>query len=329
MIQSQAVSVAVIGLLGFGLAFAQGGTFTEDFSSDPARRGWVAVGETSLFRWDPTEQAVEVTWDSSKPNSYYAHPLNATIGRNDDFTIEFDLRLTDFVGGINPEKPNIFQLAVALINLDQASTTNFMRGSGMDSPNLVEFSFFPDPGGAWQWGPSITATMIDRTGINWSRGGFAPATLSIGDVFRVVMSYSAEKQVLRTDITRNGQPFVSVPDAVFTPEFTDLQVDHFAIASYSDRGQDPGFAGSILAHGTVDNVSVSTGIRLTNRVTPGSCSVSFQSSTNRLYTLERTADTKSWRAALPPAQGTGGSLTLTDTNAPEGMAFYRVLIQER
>jgi hypothetical protein len=45
---------------------------------------------------------------------------------------------------------------------------------------------------------------------------------------------------------------------------------------------------------------------------------------NRLYTLERSMNLSSWMEITPPAPGAGGSLTLTDTNAPAGQAFYRV-----
>src|SRR5512144_519711 len=92
---------AVAGVLALGFSGAQGGTFSEDFSSDPAQRGWVAVGDTNLFHWNVAERALEVTWDSSKSNSYYAHPLGGTIGRHNDFAVEFDLRLRDFAAGVD------------------------------------------------------------------------------------------------------------------------------------------------------------------------------------------------------------------------------------
>ncbi len=46
---------------------------------------------------------------------------------------------------------------------------------------------------------------------------------------------------------------------------------------------------------------------------------------NRLYTLERSVNLAAWTAVTPPAPGAGRPLTLTDTNAPAGQAFYRVV----
>ena len=50
-------------------------TILEDFSSDPATRGWRAVGQTNLFAWNATNQDLEVTWDSSQTNSYFCKAL--------------------------------------------------------------------------------------------------------------------------------------------------------------------------------------------------------------------------------------------------------------
>src|SRR5262245_17206653 len=114
-------------------------TISEDFSTDPATRGWKRLGDQDLFRWDSTNGSTDVSWDSSKSNSFFCLPLQ-NLGAEDDFSVSFQLRLKDYVAGINPAKRATFELSFGFFNMAQASASNFVRGSGIDSPNLVEFS---------------------------------------------------------------------------------------------------------------------------------------------------------------------------------------------
>lgn len=331
MYKIRLLALALAGLL-ITSASAQGAavTFQEDFSSDPAQRGWQVLGDANLFHWNAADQNLAVTWDSSQPNSYFARPLAWALSGDDDFCFAFDLSLSDFTAGIDPQKPNPFELSVGLINLAQATGTNFVRGSGWASPDLVEFSFFPDPGGAWIWGPSLTAMLCDWTGTNWSYGGFGPLSLTTGQVFHVALTYSSADRTLRTTVTSNGQSIGDISDAGLGANFLDFRVEHLAVCSYSDAGQDPSYAGSLLAHGAVDNFSVS----ITSAPPPNLAlcamndvwQVQFLSRTNRLYTLERSADFRSWTVVSPTTPGSGTSLALRDSAVPAGRAFYRVRV---
>src|SRR5688572_19392729 len=60
---------------------------TEDFSSDPHRRGWKAFGDTNLFHWNAANENLEVTWDSSRMNSFFQLPLGTIVSSNDDFSL--------------------------------------------------------------------------------------------------------------------------------------------------------------------------------------------------------------------------------------------------
>ncbi len=306
-------------------------TFQENFSSDPAARGWQAIGDGTLFQWNSTNGNVEATWDSSHSNSYFCYPLGTVLAKDDDFSFAFDLQLRDFAAGVNPLKPNPFELSVGLLNLSDATKTNFARGTGDDSPNLVEFSFFPDPGGDWIWGPSLTSTIADANATNynhWYGGGFAGLALTSNDVYHIELVYTASNQTLHTSMTCNGAPFGPMPDAVAGSDFTDFRVDHIAICSYSDALQDPYYAGSILAHGTVDNFTVTLPpapvSNVSGRFSDGAWQVEFESRTNWLYTLESTKDLRSWTDVSATTAGTGGTLVLSDTNALAPNAFYRI-----
>jgi hypothetical protein len=321
-------TVALVGLLA-GSGFQAGaGAFDDSFTTDPAASGWFAVGNTNLFRWDAAAGALAATWDSREPNSYFARPLGTVLTRTNDFCLVFDLKLTDFTPNIDPAKTNsAFQLSVGFINLASATAPGFHRGSGWESPNLCDFSFFPDPGGDWLYGPSLTAMIADGTGFNWSSGGFSAAGLASNDVFRVTMSYRAAEGLLRTELLRNGEPFLALSPAKLSPNFTDFQFDHVAICSYNDAGQWPGWEGSLLAHGAVENVCFAPWLPvndLTLLRTPTGCEVRFASHTNWLYTLQRTTDWQSWQGVTPATPGNDAALTLTDTNPPPASACYRV-----
>src|SRR5690348_2517826 len=99
-----------LALFGAMLAFLhprpqRAATTHEDFSSPPQNRGWAPFGDTNLFLWSPTNQNLEVTWDSSQPNSYFKFPLQTILSRQDDFSAGLELLLDDVMGGTSPQKP--------------------------------------------------------------------------------------------------------------------------------------------------------------------------------------------------------------------------------
>ena len=120
-------ALAAAGL--FLLSAVRAATITENFSADPLQNGWQIFGDTNLFRWDPVNRVLDVTWDSSQPNSYFYHPLGTILGTNDDFSLSFDLLLHDCAIGVNPALPDSFELAIGLLNYSEAAATNFLRGS--------------------------------------------------------------------------------------------------------------------------------------------------------------------------------------------------------
>ncbi len=325
-------SLAFAGL--FVLSAAHANTITENFTNNPWQNGWQVFGNTNLFQWNSVNQNLAVTWDSSQTNSYFYHPLGTILARDDDFSVAFDLRLNDFVAGIDPQMPSTFPLSVGFLNLAEASRPGFLRGTGYSAPDLAEFSFFPDPGGAWIYGPSLTVVMIDSTGFNYSSGGYAPDSLTTNDIYRVNLNYTASNSNLVMTITRNNEMFVSNDTASLGTNFTDLRVDTISISSYSQAGQDTNdhagviYAGSILAHGTVDNFVVNLpppAVQdLTGAFSNNLWQAQFISRSNWLYTLERTTNFISWTEVSAAASGNGTNLLLQDTNAPRGKGFYRV-----
>ena len=301
-------------------------TFREDFAANPATRSWRAFGDGSLFSWNSTNQNLEVTWNSSKPNSYFAWPLNTVLSRGDDFSFVVDLRLSDIASGTTPGKPFTFQLAIGFINLAEATATNFLRGTGTDSPDVAEFDYFPRS----DFDATVSPTIISSN-VQFASSFNFPLELTTNDWVHIVMSYTASNRTLVTTMTQNGMAFGPIQDVTLGTSFTDFRADHFALSSYSDAGQDPQFAGSILAHGVVDNVVITVPDPavpdLSGTIANGAWRIEFTARTNWLYALERTQDFQFWSAVSRVTPGANEPLTLADTNALAAHAFYRVRAQ--
>jgi hypothetical protein len=298
-------------------------TITENFSTDPLQNGWQIFGDTNLFQWDSTSQNLAVTWDSSQTNSYFYHPIGATLTKTNNFMLEFDFRLNDIAIGVDTNKPFTFQIAIGLLNFANATNEGFIVGSGYQAPNLLEFDYFPDSG----FGASVTTPIISSAN-NFASGGFTyPLELTPGADYHAVMIYTADNQTLHSTLTSNGVPVGPLQDTKITGTFGDFNVDTISINSYSDVGQDPNYSGSVLAHGVFHSLFFANPLPVT-RIDPGAPgNVQFTSTTNWLYTLERTTDLQSWTDASPVVSGIEGTLTLSDTNAPSDKAFYRVRAQ--
>ncbi|HTL56362.1 MAG TPA: hypothetical protein VL361_11835 [Candidatus Limnocylindrales bacterium] len=304
-------------------------TLGEDFSTDPSVRGWKVYGDASLFHWDSLNQNVQVTWDSSLPNSYFYRPLGNVLAKDDDFALEFDIRLSDIATNA---KSGPAEIAVGFLNFAEATSPNFWRDTGLDPVHgprdLVEIDYFP-AGYYPEFGPvspSFSPSIVSSNDAFAS--GFALLEMTTNDLFHIRLSYSGTNQTLSTVMTRNGEPFGPIGDVVLDTNFTDFRVDTVAICSYSDIGDS---YDSVLAHGEVDNLLVTMPPLPVGTVvgawTNNQWLVQFSTRTNWLYTLERTGDFQSWTSASASTAGTGSNLTLQDTNPPGVGAFYRIRAQ--
>ena len=298
-------------------------TLTENFSTNPLQNGWQVFGDTNLFQWDSTNQVLDVTWDSSQPNSYFYLPLGATRTRNDDFTLAFDLQINEAeASGYG------FELALGFLNLAEATNSDFQRSTGENSPDLVEFDYFPDVG----YGPTVWPALVDKySEFNYN----GPSDYAIyaplpGDWYHIVMAYTASNYTLVTTMTNfEGTSGIAIIDPLnfANPSypFTDFRVDTLSINSY----QDDGFGDSIYAQGVINNFVVTLPPHppvqnLTGNFNGGIWQAQFCSQTNWVYTLQRTSDFQCWTNISPTVAGNGTKLLLQDTNPPADKAFYRV-----
>jgi hypothetical protein len=322
---SLALAAASLSLLGA----ARAAILTENFTNNPLQNGWQVFGDPNLFQWDSTNQNLKVTWDSSQSNSYFYHPLGTILGTNDDFSMSFDLLLTDYAIGVNPSAPATFELATGLLNYAEATSTNFLRGGYPTQPDLAEFDFFqwddvqpyPDTNTVWP-------TFVDSENDFYYAGdsSYAVVELPTNLVMNVAMNYTAADQTCVLTITTNGAAVIA-PVVVALPGlygFGDYHLDTFAVESYS--GLDSG--GSLLAHGTIGHILLVVPPPPVTFLQAALCGgvgqVQFASLANWNYVLESSPDLITWSTNGPVVPGTGGNLILRDTNSIQRQQFYRV-----
>lgn len=310
-------------------------TREQRFTTDPATQGWSSFGDPELFHWNAATGAVDVTWDSSHPNSYLFYPLKTLLTRHDDFRAELDLILHDIAGGVDEDKPGPMQIAFGFQNRRDAQFSTFNRGTATDSPNLVEFNFFPDTG----FGPTVwPAVYSTNSAMNYNGSGdFNLFDLPTQTPLHIVLAYTSSNQTVTLSIWTNGAlvgPVTAVPLSTnatsLSKPFTAFEVDTFSISSYTDVLPFPSpYGGSVLAHGAVDNVVLvypSPPIREEQfQSVSGQWEQSFLSRKGWTYTLQTTGDLRQWTDVGAAQQGNGQRLTLIDRSAtPSSSRFYRV-----
>src|ERR1035438_7857112 len=98
-------SLAIAGMFVISATCVVATTITENFTNNPSADGWQIFGDTNLFRWDSTNHNLAVTWDSAQPNSYFYHPLGATLNSASNFMFTFDFQLNDIAIGREGRTP--------------------------------------------------------------------------------------------------------------------------------------------------------------------------------------------------------------------------------
>lgn len=319
-------------LLIVALVRVPGATFSESFSVQPDK--W-ETWNAGPFAWDGAAANLKVTWDSRKTNSFFYYKAPFALTRADAFAVELTLRLDDLVLGIDPTKPATFPICFGFLNLADARRTNYFRGSGVSSSigprSIAEFTYFPDAG----LGATVGMALVSTNNQFVASHSF-PVELTLGDLFRVKMSYDPASQVMSMQLFRNGEAYGEAPDNSIDPlpypsRFGDFRLDAFSITSYSDTGQNPPqFAGSVLAHGIIDDVIITwpdPPITTLHGIFQGNgWIVQFSARLGWNYFLERSADLENWDR-VANATGREGPMELLDADPLAAMGFYRVVAE--
>ncbi len=294
----------------------------ETFADQPSQRGWTVTGDTSLFHWDAQEKNLAVTWDSSKSNSFFHIPLNTILSKEDSFELGFSMRLDDITIGTTAGKPFTFEIAVGFLNLTQATNATYLRGTGMNSPNLLEWDYFPDSG----FGASLSPTLI--SGRHQFATTFIASEVVTNTLYQFLLRYDGVAKELVLERGVSGLPLEKLGTVSLKPDFDDFRLDTLSVTSYTDAGQDPQWGGSILSHGVIYRIDAKLPpppVRdLSGAFTGGGWQTRFTSRTNWVYTLETSSDLRSWAPAVGAAPGTGAAQVMADPEQRPGAWFYRV-----
>ena len=291
----------------------------ENFSANPLANGWAAHGDESLFEWDAEGGALAVTWDSEKPNSNFHRPLGLTLTEADTFAFAFDIALDEVKAGHLDGQPYTFEVALGLINSKSAKADGFSRGTGSDSPNLVEWDYFPDTG----FGATISPTIVSAKS-QFAAGFTFPAALSAGKQYSVRMEYDPDERALKTFMLENGKVWKTIKTVALADDFVGFVVDAFSISSYTAKGSES----SLLANGSVDNLAIGVGRskpRIVNtRLADGQWTARSFGYGTADYLLERSADLRGWQPVRNGVREDGFYLRLIDENPSLGDGFYRL-----
>ncbi len=291
----------------------------EDFSADPLASSWVVHGDESLFEWDAEAEVLAVTWDSQKPNSSFHRPLGLVLTEADAFAFTFDIALDEVKAGHLDGQPYTFEVAVGLVDIESAMVDGFSRGTGSDSPNLVEWNYFPDTGFGATVSPAIAS------GKSQFAAGFTfPAALAAGEKYSVRMEYDPGDRTLKTFMLENSKAWKEIQSVKLQDDFSGFAVDAFSISSYTAKGTES----SLFATGTVDNLAIAVDRSQPRIVGARLIDGQWRARTFGFaaadYLLERSADLHDWQPVGNGVRSDGFYLRLIDEEPLDGGGFYRL-----
>ncbi len=304
-------------------------TITEAFETDPLTGGWEIHNDASLFVWNSANQNLQVTWDSSKTNSYMRLPIPEMTSEQ-DFSVSLDLLMHEIEIGTTEGRPSTFQFAFGFHHRAEADASNFFRGTGADTPNLAEFNFLPDSG----FGPTLWPAMFPTNGLmNYgSPSDFGLVEVPVDVPMRVTLSYTATDHTLEIHIRTNGVTLGEIVRAplIETNIHMGFVLDAFSISSYSDEGQFPSeFEGSIFALGTIDNIQLtlpdSSAFSASGALVAGRWEQTVIGRMGWFYTLQASTDLKNWADVSAEVEGADAAMTLSPSEPETNvLRFFRV-----
>ena len=291
----------------------------EDFSSNPLANGWAVHGDESLFKWDAEAGVLAVTWDSERPNSMFHRPLGLTLTEADAFAFSFDIVLDEVKAGYLDGQPYTFEVALGLLNIGSAKADGFSRGTGSDSPNLVEWDYFPDTG----FGATIS-TAVASAKSQFSAGFTFPAEMTAGETYSVRMEFDPAGRELKTFMLQNGTAWNEIKTVTLADDIAGFAVDAFSVSSYTAKGSEL----SLLAAGRVDNLAVAVARsqpRIVNaRLPDGQWAARSFGFGAVDYVFERSDDLREWQPVWNGVREDGFYLRLIDEAPLDGSGFYRL-----
>ena len=291
----------------------------ETFATDPLAKGWEIHGDRSLFSWDAEAEALRVTWDSEKPNSYFYRPLGQALTEVDSFAFTFQIRLGEVKAGHLEGQPYTFEIALGLLNSEAAASTTFNRGTGTDSPNLVEWDYFPDTGFGATISPAIAS---DKS--QFAAGFTFPAEMEVGKRYTIRMEFDGVKRLLKTDMLEDGKKWKTIAEVVMKNAMSGFSVDAFSISNYGAKGSES----SLFAVGWVDEIAVA--VQRSKPRWVRSKNEHGRWATKAFvfgdgWSVEQAEDFRQWKALDGAIKSDHFFLHLFDADPVKGNRFYRLV----
>ena len=291
----------------------------ETFDSDPLTKGWSVHGDKSLFEWDEDSESLRVKWDTERPSSFFYKPLGRVLTESNSFACTFQITLDSVKAGYLEGKPYTFQVALGLLNISSAIDKNFNRGTGSDSPNLVEWDYFPDTGFGATVSPAVASDKSE-----FSAGFTFPAELLIGKTYSIKLIYLSEERVLKTEMLEDGKSWENIQTVEISSDFSGFFVDTFSISNFSAKDSES----SLLAIGIVDEVAL-----VTSDTLPKLFGVKINGSQweaksfliePEIWKVESSNDVLNWNRAILDSDSLNYFQYFNDTVTNKEFQFYRL-----
>ena len=291
----------------------------ETFDSDPLTKGWSVHGDKSLFEWDEDSESLRVKWDTERPSSFFYKPLGRVLTESNSFACTFQITLDSVKAGYLEGKPYTFQVALGLLNISSAIDKNFNRGTGSDSPNLVEWDYFPDTGFGATVSPAVASDKSE-----FSAGFTFPAELLIGKTYSIKLIYNSEERVLKTEMLEDGKSWENIQTVEISSDFSGFFVDTFSISNFSAKDSES----SLLAIGIVDEVAL-----VTSDTLPKLFGVKINGSQweaksfliePEIWKVESSNDVLNWNRAILDSDSLNYFQYFNDTVTNKEFQFYRL-----
>ena len=291
----------------------------ETFDSDPLTKGWSVHGDKSLFEWDEDSESLRVKWDTERPSSFFYKPLGRVLTESNSFAFTFQITLDSVKAGYLEGKPYTFQVALGLLNISSAIDKNFNRGTGSDSPNLVEWDYFPDTGFGATVSPAVASDKSE-----FSAGFTFPAELLIGKTYSIKLIYNSEERVLKTEMLEDGKSWETIQTVEISSDFSGFFVDTFSISNFSAKDSES----SLLAIGTVDEVALATSDTLPKlfgvKINGSQWEAKAFLIEPEIWKVESSNDVLNWNRAILDSDSLNYFQYFNDTVTNKEFQFYRL-----
>lgn len=293
--------------------------YFETFDSDPLTKGWSIHGDKSLFEWDEGSESLRVKWDTEKQSSFFYKPLGRVLTESNSFAFTFQITLDSVKAGYLEDKPYTFQVSLGLLNISSAIDEKFNRGTGSDSPNLVEWDYFPDTGFGATVSPVVASDKSE-----FSAGFTFPAELILGKVYSIKLIHDSEERILKTEMIEDGKSWEKIQTVKISSDFSGFSVDAFSISNFSAKDSES----SLLAIGSVDEIALATSDTLPKlfgvKINRSQWEAKSFLIDPEIWKVESSSDVINWNRAILDSDSFNYFQYFNDTITNKEFQFYRL-----